>query len=206
MNLSTAINYFIDHYDNIDEVTVDDLMEFVKGPDFPTGAQIVANEELKEAYATGKGRVVVRANSEIEEYNGQFRLVFRSIPYQVSKTSIIERIVALVREGRLDAVRDLRDESDRNGMRLVIELKRGAHPATVLNRLYTIYTQLQSTFSIQMLALVNGEPRTLSLKRCLQIYIEHRYDVIVRRSEYELSKLRARAHILEGLLKALIES
>lgn len=200
--LAQAITYLIDNYDRVDEISVDDLMQFVKGPDFPTGAQIVANEELKEAYATGKGRVVIRSTADIEEHGEHFRIVFRSIPYQVGKTPIIERIVALVRDGRLDAVRDLRDESDRNGLRLVVELKRGAQPLTVLNRLYK-FTQLQSTYSIQMLALVNGEPRTLSLKRCLQIYIEHRYDVIVRRSEFELARRRARAHILEGLLKAI---
>lgn len=200
--LAQAITYLIDNYDRADEITVDDLMHFVKGPDFPTGAQIVANEELKEAYATGKGRVVIRSTADIEEHGEHYRIVFKSIPYQVGKTAIIERIVSLVRDGRLDAVRDLRDESDRNGLRLVVELKRGAQPLTVLNRLYK-FTQLQSTYSIQMLALVNGEPRTLSLKRCLQIYIEHRYDVIVRRSEFELARRRARAHILEGLLKAI---
>jgi DNA gyrase subunit A len=201
--LGSAIMYLIDNYENVDDVSVDDLMQFVQGPDFPTAAQIIINEELKEAYATGKGRVAVRAKADIEEgRNGYFRIVVTSIPYQVSKTAIIERIVSLVRDGRLDAVRDLRDESDRNGMRLVIELKHGSQPLTVLNRLYK-YTQLQSTFSIQMLALVNGEPRLLSLKRCLQIYIEHRYEVIVRRSEFELDKKRGRAHILEGLLKAI---
>jgi DNA gyrase subunit A len=163
---------------------------------------VVVNDELKEAYATGKGRVVIRATHKLEEHNGYQRLVFTSIPYQVSKTAIIDRIVSLVREGRLDSVRDLRDESDRKGMRLVIELKRGTTSQTVLNQLLK-YTQLQSTFGIQMLALVNGEPRTLSLKRCLQIYIEHRYEVIVRRSTFELAKRRARAHILEGLLKAI---
>jgi DNA gyrase subunit A len=201
--LGAAISYLIDHYDHIDDVSVDDLMQFVQGPDFPTGAQIIVNEELKEAYGTGKGRVVIRAKSDIEEgRDGSFRIVFSSIPYQVGKTAIIERIVSLVRTGRLDGVRDLRDESDRNGMRLVVELKRGVQPLTVLNRLYK-YTQLQSTFSIQMLALVRGEPRLLSLKRCLQIYIEHRYEVIVRRSEFELDRKRARAHILEGLLSAI---
>lgn len=201
--LSDAIIYLIDNYDQMEDITVDDLMQFVHGPDFPTGAQIIANEELKEAYATGKGRVAVRAKADIEEgHNDTFRIVFTSIPYQVSKVAIIERIVALVREGRLDGVRDLRDESDRQGMRLVVELKRGAQPLTVLNRLYK-FTQLQSTFSIQMLALTNGEPRLLSLKRCLQIYIDHRYEVIVRRSEFELDKRRQRAHILEGLLKAI---
>jgi DNA gyrase subunit A len=201
--LGAAISYLIDNYDRADDVSVDDLMQFVQGPDFPTGAQIIVNEELKEAYGTGKGRVVIRAKSDIEEgRDGSFRIVFSSIPYQVGKTAIIERIVSLVRTGRLDGVRDLRDESDRNGMRLVVELKRGVQPLTVLNRLYK-YTQLQSTFSIQMLALVRGEPRLLSLKRCLQIYIEHRYEVIVRRSEFELDKKRARAHILEGLLSAI---
>jgi DNA gyrase subunit A len=201
--LSSAIIHLIDNHDRMEDVSVDDLMEFVQGPDFPTGAQIIVNEELKEAYATGKGRVAVRADAAIEEAkNGSFRIAFTSIPYQVSKSAIIERIVSLVRDGRLNAVRDLRDESDRKGMRIVIELKHGAQPLTVLNRIYK-FTQLQSTFSIQMLALVNGEPRLLSLKRCLQLYIDHRYDVIVRRSEFELRKKRAQAHILEGLLKAL---
>lgn len=200
--IANALVYLIDNYDGIEDITVDDLMEFVHGPDFPTGAQIIANNELKEAYATGKGRVVMRAGAEVEEGANGLRLVFNSIPYQVSKTAIIERIVALVRSGRLEGIRDLRDESDRDGMRLVIELKRGGNPQTILNRLYK-FTQLQSTFSIQMLALVNGEPRTLPLKRALTIFLDHRYEVIVRRSEYELDRRRARAHILEGLLKAI---
>ncbi|TVR18588.1 MAG: DNA gyrase subunit A [Anaerolineaceae bacterium] len=197
-----ALIYLIDHYEHLEDVTVDDLMQFVSGPDFPTGAQIIANEELKEAYATGKGRVVVRGKADIEEGTNGLRLVFTSIPYQVSKVAIIERIVGLVRSGRLEGIRDLRDESDRDGLRLVVELKRGTTPQTILNRLYK-YTQLQSTFSIQMLALVKSEPRTLSLKRALSIFLDHRYEVIVRRSEFELGKRRARAHILEGLLKAL---
>ncbi len=201
--LVAAITYLIDNAERIDDVTVDELMQFVTGPDFPTGAIIVADDGLKEAYATGRGRVVVRARAEFEEIRDErHRIVFTEIPYQVGKSAIIERIVSLVREGRIDAIADLRDESDRKGMRLAVELRRGAQPLKVLNQLYK-YTQLQSTFSIQMLALVNGEPRTLGLKRSLQIYVEHRYDVIVRRSEYELERLRARAHILEGLLKAL---
>ncbi len=201
--LAAAIAYLIDHYDNYEEISVDDLMQFVTGPDFPTGAVIVAGSELKEAYATGRGRVVIRAKADIEEAkNGRFHIIFSEIPYQVSKVAIIERIVSLVREDRLTHIADLRDESDRQGMRIVVELKPGAQPLKVLNQLYK-YTQLQSTYSIQMLALVNGEPRTLSLKRMLQIYVEHRYEVIVRRSQYELEKRRARAHILEGLLKAL---
>jgi DNA gyrase subunit A len=201
--LVDAINHIIDNYDRIDDITVDDLMQFVKGPDFPTGATIIVSDDLKEAYATGKGRVAIRSNATIEEgRNDSFRIVFTSIPYQVSKPLIIERIVSLVRDGRLDAIRDLRDESDRNGLRLVIDLKPYAQPSKVLNQLYK-YTQLQSFYSIQMLALVNNEPRNLSLKRALHIYIEHRYEVIVRRSEYELDKLRARAHILIGLIKAV---
>ncbi|HRF94419.1 MAG TPA: DNA gyrase subunit A [Aggregatilineales bacterium] len=200
--LTSAIAFLIDNYERIEDVTLDDLMEYVHCPDFPTGAMVVITDELKEAYATGKGRVVIRATHTLEEHNGYQRLIFTSIPYQVSKTAIIDRIVTLVREGRLDSIRDLRDESDRKGMRLVVELKRGVTPQTVVNQLFK-YTQLQSTFSIQMLALVHGEPRTLSLKRCLHIYIEHRYEVIVRRSTFELAKRRARAHILEGLLKAI---
>ncbi len=198
-----AEKYLIDNYHRMDEITVDELLQFVTGPDFPTGAQVLAGNDLKEAYATGRGKIVLRARVEIEEdKNESYRLVFTEIPYQIGKSTIVERIVALVREGRLEGIRDLRDESDRQGMRLVIELKRGAQPRMVLNRLYK-YTQLQSTFGIQMLALVKGEPRTISLKRALFIHIEHRYEVIVRRSEFELSKFRARAHILEGLLKAL---
>ncbi len=201
--LAAAITYLIDNYEDIDSITVDDLMEFVKGPDFPTGATIVVSDELREAYATGKGRVVVRSNSHFEEGRGEnFNIVFTSIPYQLSKSTIIERIVSLVRDGRIEAIRDLRDESDRQGLRLVVELKRHAQPQRVLNQLQR-YTQLQSVFSIQMLALVDGEPRTLSLKRCLRVYIEHRREVIVRRSQYDLKRQRARAHVLSGLLKAV---
>lgn len=201
--LSAAITFLIDNYGRIDDITVDELLQYVHGPDFPTGAIIIADDGLKETYATGRGRVVMRARYDLEEMKGErHRIVFTEIPYQVSKTAIVERIVSLVREGRIHQISDLRDESDRNGMRLAVELKRGAQPLKVLNQLYK-YTQLQSTFSIQMLALVKGEPRTLGLKRSLHIYIEHRYDVIVRRSEFELGKLRGRAHILEGLLKAL---
>ncbi|MDE2858956.1 MAG: DNA gyrase subunit A [Chloroflexota bacterium] len=201
--LARAITYLIDNYENIADVSVDDLMQFIKGPDFPTGATIVIGEDLREAYATGKGRVAVRSTVDIEEGRGESKnLVFTSIPYQVSKSAIIERIVALAREGRIEAIRDLRDESDRQGLRLVVELKSHAQPQRVINQLYK-YTQLQSVYSIQMLALVNGEPRTLSLKRALRIYIEHRYDVIVRRSEYDLGRQRARARVLTGLLKAV---
>jgi DNA gyrase subunit A len=209
--LANAITYMIDRMidyegnpdDVVTDITVDDLMEYVTGPDFPTGALIVGGAELKEAYATGKGRIVMRARIELEEMgDDRFRVVVTEIPYQVNKASVLERIAGLVRDGRLDMISDLRDESDRHGLAIAIELKRGAQPRTVINRLYK-FTQLQSTFGVQMLALVDGEPRLLSLRRALHLYIRHRRTVIRRRSEYELAKARARAHILEGLLKAL---
>ncbi|MBN1964562.1 MAG: DNA gyrase subunit A, partial [Anaerolineae bacterium] len=201
--LVNAIVYLIDHYDNVEEISVDDLMQFVPGPDFPTGALLITGEELKQAYATGKGRIYMRARAHIEELRGgRFRIIVTEIPYQINKTTLIERIADLARSGRLDAISDLRDESDRNGMRIVIELRRTAQPKKVLNRLYK-YTALQSTFGVQILALVNNEPRLLSLKRALQIYVEHRLEVIRRRSEFELARTRARGHILEGLLHAL---
>ncbi len=205
-NLSEVIQalvYLIDHYDALDDVGVDDLMQFVKGPDFPTGGIIVGTEGIRQAYTNGRGRIIVRARAEIEESKGgRHRIVITQIPYQVNKSALLARIAQLVREGHIDAISDLRDESDRRGMSIVIELKRGAQPRKVLNQLYK-HTPLQSTFSVQLLALVNGEPRLLSLKRAMQVYIEHRREVIRRRSEYELNKARQRAHILEGLLLAL---
>jgi DNA gyrase subunit A len=176
--LAQAITYIIDRYEHIEDITVDDLMEFVKGPDFPTGATIVVGDELKEAYATGRGRAAIRAKAEVEESGEHFRIVFTSIPYQISKVAIIERIVALVREGRLNAVRDLRDESDRNGMRLVVELRRMRSPTHRTHASFTSIRSCRARHSIQMLALVNDRPRNLSLKRALQP-IEHRYGVIV---------------------------
>jgi DNA gyrase subunit A len=206
--IAAAVSFMIDNYDRVDDlnngITVDELMQFVKAPDFPTGAVIIGGEELREMYATGRGRLVIRAAADIEEMKGgeRFRIVVTEIPYQSNKVAMIERLAQLVREGRLDAISDLRDESDRNGLRIVIELKRSAQPKKVLNQVYK-YTTLQSTFSVQMLALVDGEPRTISLKRALQIYIEHRRVVITRRSQFELDRARARGHILEGYLKAL---
>ncbi len=186
-----------------DGVTVEDLLHFIKGPDFPTGGLILGREGILNLYATGKGRIVMRAVSQVEEMKGgRFRINVTEIPYQVNKTALIERIAELVRDERIDGISDLRDESDRHGMSLIIELKRGAQPRTVLNQLHK-YTPLQSTFGAQMLALVDGQPRLLSLKRALQIYIAHRHEVITRRSQFDLDKARARAHILEGLRIAL---
>jgi len=201
--LVNALNYLIDHYDTIDDVSLDDLLNFVPGPDFPTGGVIVGSEGIRQAYATGRGRIVVRGLAHIEEASGsRFRIVITEIPYQLNKTTLIERIAELARSGKIDAISDLRDESDRRGMSIIIELKRGSQPRKVLNQLYK-FTPLQSTFGTQLLALINGEPRLLTLKRALQIYIEHRLEVITRRTQFELQKAQARAHILEGLLIAL---
>jgi DNA gyrase subunit A len=201
--LAGAIDYLIENYDNADDVPVEKLMEFVPGPDFPTGGMIIGKEGILHAYSTGRGRIVLRGVAQIEEMkNGRQMINITEIPYQVNKTTLIERIAELVREDKIDQISDMRDESDQRGMSIVIELKRNAQPKKVLNQLFK-YTALQSTFSVQLLALVNGEPRTLTLKRCLQIFIEHRIEVITRRTQYELDKARARVHILDGLLIAL---
>ncbi len=206
-NLTEVCNaaiFLIDNWNRLNEITVDDLMKHIKAPDFPTGGQILGLDGVKSAFATGRGRVVIRARTEIQEMptGKRFRIVVTEIPYQVNKAALIEKMAELVRSGRLTHISDLRDESDRDGLRIVIELKRGAYPAKVRNQLFK-YTQLQSTFGVNMLALVNNGPRLLSLKQSLRYYIQHRQDVIRRRTEYELQKARSRAHILEGLLKAL---
>jgi DNA gyrase subunit A len=201
--LASAISFMVDHYDRVDEIAFDELMSFIPGPDFPTGGLIVGNEGIKQAYSTGRGRIVVRGVAHIEEMSGnRFRIVVTEIPYQVNKTTLIERIAELVRSGKLGDISDLRDESDRRGLSIVIELKRGAQPKKVLNQLFK-FTQLQTTFGVQLLALVDNEPRLLPLKRALLVYVDHRQEVITRRSEFELAKARARAHILDGLLIAL---
>jgi DNA gyrase subunit A len=198
-----ALGYLIDHWDALDDIGVEDLMQFIEGPDFPTGGIVVGREGIVQAYATGRGRLTVRATAYVEEMNGgRHRIVITELPYQTNKSSLLERIADLVRAGKLDAVSDLRDESDRRGMSIIVELKRGAQPRKTLNRLFK-YTALQSTFGVQMLALVDGEPRLLSLKRALLVHIDHRADVLTRRSQFELDKARHRAHILEGLKIAL---
>lgn len=201
--LAAAISYLIDNNERIEEITNDELIKLVPGPDFPTGGVIVGSEGILQAYSTGRGRIVLRGQAHIEDMNGgRQRIVITEIPYLLNKSSLLERIAELAREGKLSDISDLRDESDRRGMSVIIELRRGAQPMKVLNQLYK-YTPLQSTFGVQMLALVENEPRLLSLKRMLQVYIDHRQEVIVRRSRFELNKARARAHILEGLLIAL---
>jgi DNA gyrase subunit A len=201
--LTQAVIFLIDNYETMDDIPLSELMKCIPGPDFPTGGIIVGREGIESAYGTGKGRLVVRGMAHIEEgKSGRNEIIITEIPYQVNKSSLIERIAELVREDKIDQISDLRDESDQRGMSIVIELKRGAQPKKVLNQLYK-YTQLQTTFGVQLLALVDGEPRTLPLKRALQIFIEHRQVVIVRRTNFELAKARARQHILDGYLIAL---
>ena len=197
-----AVTLLIDNPD----ATVEDLIEVVTGPDFPTGGTILGREGIKAAYATGRGRIVVRAKAFVEESprGGRYQIVVTELPYQVNKATLLERIADQVREGKLDGISDLRDESDRSGMRAIIELKRDAQPMKVLNNLFK-HTQLQTSFGVNMLALVEGgtQPRTLTLKRALQEYIAHRQEVITRRTAFELERARRRAHILEGLKIAL---
>ncbi len=201
--LNAALQFMIERWDDLDEISVEDLMRMLPGPDFPTGGLIVGREGIIQAYSTGRGRLILRGQAHIEEIKGnRYAIVITEIPYQLNKTTLIERIADLARSGRIDAITDLRDESDRRGMSIVIELKRGAQPKKVLNQLYK-YTPLQSTFGVQMLALVDNEPRTIPLKRALQIWVEHRQEVITRRTQWELDKARQRAHVLEGLLIAL---
>ena len=201
-NLTEVINGAICLMDNPD-ASLDDLMEHIKGPDFPTGGVILGRSGIREAYHTGRGRILVRAKSEVEELpNGRGRIVITEIPYGVNKAKLVEKIAELVHEKQLDGISDIRDESDRHGMRIVIDLKRDVQPQVVLNFLYK-HTQLQDTFGVIMLALVHGEPKILSLREMLYWYIEHQKDVVTRRTKYDLDKSLARAHILEGLLKAM---
>lgn len=201
-NLGEVIDGAVAMIDN-PEIDVDGIMEYIKGPDFPTGATIMGKESIKSAYRSGRGRVVVRAKTTIEETSkGRTRILVTEIPYQVNKARLIEKIAALVRDKKLEGISDLRDESDRNGMTIVIELKRDANANVVLNNLYK-HTQLQDTFSIIIIALVNDEPKVLNLRQVLRHYLDHQKEVIVRRTQYDLDKAEARAHILEGLKIAL---
>ena len=202
-NLTEVINGIIKIIDE-DEVTNEDLMSVIKGPDFPTGATILGREGIKQAYTTGRGKITLRAEAEIEEMSGnKQRIIVSSLPYQVNKAKLIEHIADLVKEKRLEGISAIRDESDRQDkVRIVIELKRDANPQVVLNQLYK-NTQMQDTFGIIMLALVDGQPQILTLRECLDHYIEHRKNVVLRRTKFDLDKAEARAHILEGLKIAL---
>ena len=201
-NLGEVIDGCIHMIDNPD-CSTEELMQFIKGPDFPTGGLILGQSGIRAAYHTGKGRILVRAKTEIETISAnRSRIVVTEIPYMVNKAKLVEKIAELVHEKRLDGISDIRDESDRKGMRIVIELKKDVHPQVVLNYLYK-HTSMQETFGANMLALVNGEPKVLTLREMLYHYIAHQKDVVTRRTQYDLDKAEARAHILEGLLKAL---
>lgn len=202
-NLTEVINGIIKIIDE-DNVTDEELAKIIKGPDFPTGGLILGREGIKQAYTTGKGKIIVRAEAEIEEMeNGRQRIIVRSLPYQVNKARLIEYIANLVKDKKIEGISELRDESDRNDkVRIVIGLKKDANAQVVLNHLYK-NTQMQDSFGIIMLALVNGEPKILTLRQCLDCYIDHRKTVILRRTQFDLDKALARAHILEGLRIAI---
>jgi DNA gyrase subunit A len=208
-NLAEVIDaslFLLESWEKIDDVTIGQLMKYIKGPDFPTGGIIIQQfdqNELQPAYATGKGKITLRGRVSLEEMtHGKNRIIIHEIPYSTNKTLLIERIAELAREGNLDGVTDLRDESDRQGMRIVIELSKTADVDEILRRLYK-RTPLEVTFSINLLALVNGEPHLLSLKQALKVYLEHRIEVVRRRSEFDLRKAQERIHILEGLRIAI---
>ncbi len=206
-----ALVHLLNHWDGIDDVTVADLLKFIQGPDFPTGGIVFRyrqkggqdTDAIANAYGSGKGRVTVRAKAHVEQMGrNKSRIVITELPYQANKTNLLGRIADLHRDGKIEGLTDLRDESDRNGMRIILETTRNVQPEDVLADLFRL-TPMQSTFSISLLALVNSEPRLLTLKQALRVYLEHRYEIIQRRSEHDLEKARARAHILEGLLIAL---
>ena len=199
-NLSEVIDGTVAYIDNHD-IEIDELIQFIKAPDFPTGGIIYGYDGVREAFKTGRGRVVMRAKSHMEEINGREYLIVSEIPYQVNKADMIKKTADLVNEKKIDGISLIRDESDRNGMRIVYQLKRDAIPNIVLNTLFK-HTALQSSFSVNNIALVNGRPQMLNLKDLIYHFVEHRHDVVVRRTEYELRKAKERAHILEGLIIA----
>ncbi len=203
-----ALMYMLDNWEGLDDVSLSDLMNFIKGPDFPTGGVLFrssddGSDNLAHAYATGRGKLTVQAKVHIEQLSrNRNRIIVTELPYQTNKTSLIERIATLARDERIEGLTDLRDESDRNGMRIVIDLTRTVDPYDILDQLYRM-TPMRQTFSVIMLALVDDEPRMLSLKQALRVYLEHRFEIVRRRSEYDLERARERAHILEGYLTAL---
>ncbi|QQK08907.1 DNA gyrase subunit A [Miniphocaeibacter halophilus] len=200
-NLNEVIDGINEYIDNRD-ITIEELSQIIKGPDFPTGAHIMGKEGIKNAYNTGRGKVILRAVAEIVEHKNRERIIVTEIPYQVNKSNLIIKIAELVKEKRIEGISDLRDESGRKGLRIVIELKRDANAQIVLNNLYK-YTQMQVTFGIINLALVKGVPKVLNLKELISYYVEHQEEVVTRRTQFDLDKAEARAHIVEGLLKAI---
>jgi len=199
-NLTEVVDGTVEYIDNND-ITIEELIKTIKAPDFPTGGIIYGYEGVREAFLTGRGRIVIRAKAVFEEVNGRECIIVTEIPYQVNKAEMIRKTAELVNDKKLDGISSIRDESDRNGMRIVYILKRDAIPNIVLNKLYK-YTSLQSSFSVNNIALVNGKPQMLNLKEMIHYFVEHRHDVVVRRTTYELRKAEERAHILEGLIIA----
>ena len=199
-NLTEVIDGTVEYIKNND-IEIDELMNFVKAPDFPTGGIIYGYEGVKDAFHTGRGRIVVRSKAEIEEVDGRECIIVTEIPYQVNKSDLIKKVADLVNDKKVEGISTIRDESDRNGMRIVFVLKRDAIPNIVLNKLYK-YSQLQSSFSVNNVCLVKGRPRTLNLKQMIKYFVEHRHDVVVRRTKFELKKAEERCHILEGLIIA----
>ena len=199
-NLTEVIDGTIQYIDNTD-ISIDDLMQYIKAPDFPTGGTIYGYDGVRDAFHTGRGRVVLRAKANIEEVNGRECIIVNEIPYQVNKAEMIRKTADLINDKKIEGISNIRDESDRKGMRIVYILKRDAIPNIVLNKLYK-YTALQSSFSVNNIALVNGRPKLLNLKELIHHFVEHRHDVVVRRTQFELRKAEERAHILEGLIIA----
>lgn len=200
-NLREVVDGIIAYIDNND-ITVSELMEYIKAPDFPTGGIIYGYEGVRDAFETGRGRIVLRANTEIEEHNGHERIIATSVPYQTNKAEMIKRTADLINEKKLDGIADIRDESDRNGLRIVYDLKRDAVSSVVLNKLFQM-TGLQSSFSVNNVCLVNGRPHTLNLKQLIHYYVEHRHECVLRRTQHDLREAEKRAHILEGLARAI---
>lgn len=200
-NLGESIDGCIAYIDNPD-ITTEELMKHIKGPDFPTGAHIMGKSGIISSYKTGRGKIVMRAVTNIEEHRGRYSIVVTEIPYAVNKARLIEKIAELVKDKKLEGISDLRDESNREGMRIVIEVKRDANPNIILNNLYK-QTQLQANFGVINLALVGGEPKILTLKEMISHYVDHQFEVVTRRTQYDLKKAEARAHIIEGLLIAI---
>ena len=199
-NLTEVVDGTIQYIDN-NQITIDELIQTIKAPDFPTGGTIYGYEGVKEAFLTGRGRVVIRAKANIEEVNGKECIIVNEIPYQVNKAEMIRKTADLINDKKIEGISTIRDESDRNGMRIVYVLKRDAVPNIVLNKLFK-FTGLQSSFSVNNIALVNGRPQMLNLKDMIHYFVEHRHDVVVRRTKFELKKAEERAHILEGLIIA----
>ncbi|MCX7697278.1 MAG: DNA gyrase subunit A [Bacteroidales bacterium] len=200
-NLGEVVDGIVAYIDNPD-ITIDELMKYIKAPDFPTGGIIFGYEGVREAYRTGRGKIIIRGQVDIEESHGKSQLIIKSIPYQVNKSELIKKIADLVNEDKIDGITDIRDESDREGIRIVLELKKDAIPSVIINQLY-LHSPLQSAFNVNNIALVHGRPMLLNLKDLIKYFVEHRHQVVLRRTKYELREAEKRAHILEGLLIAL---